>query len=66
MATTRPWSAQLRQTVEDEPRMLAEKLVAALQPEVFEAFDASVAGPGFINFKMKPAALTAGSWSTDR
>jgi arginyl-tRNA synthetase len=39
------------------PRMLAEKLVAALQPEVFEAFDASVAGPGFINFKMKPAAL---------
>jgi arginyl-tRNA synthetase len=42
------------------PRALAEKLVAALPPEITEAFEISVAGPGFINFKLKPAALN--SW----
>ncbi len=39
------------------PRALAEKLVAALAPEVRAACDIVVAGPGFINFTLKPAAL---------
>ena len=39
------------------PRALAEKLVAALSPETRERYDVSIAGPGFINFALKPAAL---------
>jgi arginyl-tRNA synthetase len=39
------------------PRAVAEQLVAALAPEVREACDIAVAGPGFINFTLRPAAL---------
>jgi arginyl-tRNA synthetase len=42
------------------PRPIAEALVAALDPSVREAFDVSVAGPGFINFAARPATLL--SW----
>ena len=41
------------------PRALAEKLAAALPGDVREACEVSVAGPGFINFRLKPAALSA-------
>ena len=41
------------------PRALADKLVAALPPHILDAFEAEVAGPGFINFRMRPAALNA-------
>lgn len=41
------------------PRALADKLVAALPPDTLEKFETSVAGPGFINFKLRPAALNA-------
>lgn len=39
------------------PRALAEKLVGALDPATRERFDITIAGPGFINFTLKPAAL---------
>ncbi len=39
------------------PRALAEKLVAALPADVREATTVTVAGPGFINFTLQPAAL---------
>jgi arginyl-tRNA synthetase len=42
------------------PRATAEKLVAALAPAVRELAEVSVAGPGFINVTLKPAALL--SW----
>ncbi len=41
------------------PRPLAEALVAALPADVRDAFDVSVAGPGFINFTARPAMLLA-------
>ena len=41
------------------PRATAEQLVAALPPAVRDAYDVSIAGPGFINFTLKPAALHA-------
>lgn len=41
------------------PRALAEKLVAALPADVLEGADVVIAGPGFINFTLKPAALQA-------
>jgi arginyl-tRNA synthetase len=41
------------------PRATAEKIVAALPRETLEQFDVSIAGPGFINFKLKPATLLA-------
>jgi arginyl-tRNA synthetase len=41
------------------PRALAEKLVAAFSAETRENFDISIAGPGFINFALKPAVLLA-------
>ena len=41
------------------PRALAEKLVAALPAEVREAAEVVIAGPGFINFTLKPGALQA-------
>jgi arginyl-tRNA synthetase len=41
------------------PRPVAEALVAALSPSTRDAFDVSVAGPGFINFSVRPAALLA-------
>lgn len=39
------------------PRALAEALVAALPPGFSDDFEVSVAGPGFINFKVKVALL---------
>jgi arginyl-tRNA synthetase len=39
------------------PRAVAEKLVAALPADVGAACDFAIAGPGFINFTLKPAAL---------
>ena len=39
------------------PRATAEKLVAALAPDVREACEIVIAGPGFINFTLKPAVL---------
>ncbi len=44
------------------PRAIAEKLTAALPASAREAFDVAVAGPGFINFTLRPAALHA--WVT--
>ena len=41
------------------PRATAEKIVAALPADLRENYDLSVAGPGFINFTLKPAALLA-------
>jgi arginyl-tRNA synthetase len=39
------------------PRQLAEQLLAALPPTCVETFEATIAGPGFINFRLKPATL---------
>jgi len=41
------------------PRAVAEKLVAALSADARELADIAIAGPGFINFTLKPAALLA-------
>ena len=41
------------------PRAVAEQLLAALPAELRELADVSIAGPGFINFTLKPAALLA-------
>ncbi len=41
------------------PRALAERLVAALPEAVSAAYAVSIAGPGFINFTLKPATLQA-------
>ncbi|OAM88786.1 arginine--tRNA ligase [Termitidicoccus mucosus] len=41
------------------PRALAEKLLAALPADITARCDAAIAGPGFINFTLKPAALLA-------
>ncbi len=41
------------------PRTVATQLVAVLSPAVCESFDFTVAGPGFINFTLRPAALRA-------
>ncbi|MBI5381408.1 MAG: arginine--tRNA ligase [Opitutae bacterium] len=41
------------------PRAMAEKLVAALAPDIQGAFAVTIAGPGFINFSIKPAVLQA-------
>ena len=42
------------------PRATAETLVASLAPEVRDSCDIVIAGPGFINITLKPAALL--SW----
>jgi arginyl-tRNA synthetase len=39
------------------PRAVADKLVAALPASVKEACEVAIAGPGFINFTLKPALL---------
>jgi arginyl-tRNA synthetase len=39
------------------PRALAQQLVDQLDPTIRESFEVSLAGPGFINFRLKPAAL---------
>jgi arginyl-tRNA synthetase len=41
------------------PRALAQQIVDALDASVKADFDLSLAGPGFINFRLKPAALLA-------
>ncbi|OIR07377.1 arginine--tRNA ligase [mine drainage metagenome] len=41
------------------PRATAEQLVAALPAELRDAFEIAIAGPGFINFKARPALLQA-------
>jgi len=41
------------------PRPFAEAVVAALAEDIRDAFDVSVAGPGFINFTATPAMLLA-------
>jgi arginyl-tRNA synthetase len=41
------------------PRPIAEAIASALPAEIREAFEVSVAGPGFINFTAKPAMLLA-------
>lgn len=43
------------------PRALAEKLVAALDAETRSGYAVSIAGPGFINFAATPATLL--SWT---
>lgn len=43
----------------ENPRAVAEKLLAALPAETRTLADAAIAGPGFINFTLKPAALLA-------
>ena len=41
------------------PREIATRLVAQLPAAVKEAYEVGIAGPGFINFTLKPAALLA-------
>ncbi len=44
------------------PRALAEQVVKALPAELSETFTVTIAGPGFLNFTLQPAALDA--WLT--
>jgi arginyl-tRNA synthetase len=39
------------------PRALAEQLISAIPAEVLTRYEVSIAGPGFINFTLKPEAL---------
>ncbi|HLP24181.1 MAG TPA: arginine--tRNA ligase, partial [Acidobacteriota bacterium] len=39
------------------PRALAQQIVDALDADTKAAFDIALAGPGFINFRLKPATL---------
>ncbi|WP_415907967.1 arginine--tRNA ligase [Oleiharenicola sp. Vm1] len=41
------------------PRALAQQVVDALDADTQAAFDIALAGPGFINFRLKPATLLA-------
>jgi len=41
------------------PRAVAEQLVAALPASVRDSYDVAIAGPGFLNFTLKPAAQLA-------
>jgi arginyl-tRNA synthetase len=41
------------------PRATAEQIVTALPAALREHYDITIAGPGFINFTLKPAALLA-------
>ena len=41
------------------PRAVAEQLIATLPASLRETYEFSIAGPGFINFALKPAALNA-------
>jgi len=45
------------------PRAVAEQLVAALPEDIRQQCDVAIAGPGFINFTLKPATLLA--WLND-
>jgi arginyl-tRNA synthetase len=40
------------------PRAVAESLVRALPPSLADTVEASIAGPGFINLRLTPAALS--------
>ncbi len=42
---------------QQNPRALAERFVNALPPELNEQFVVAIAGPGFLNFTLQPAAL---------
>ncbi len=44
---------------QQNPRALAEQVVKTLPAEVSESFEVAIAGPGFLNFTLKPAALDA-------
>jgi arginyl-tRNA synthetase len=46
-------------SVKANPREIAAQLVAHLPADVAEAYTIGIAGPGFINFTLKPAALLA-------
>ncbi len=50
--------AYAKQTKQN-PRAAAQALVAALPAEVSALADVAIAGPGFLNFTLKPAALEA-------
>jgi arginyl-tRNA synthetase len=41
------------------PRQIAERLIATLPEDLRQNYDVTIAGPGFINFTLKPAALQA-------
>lgn len=41
------------------PRQVAESVIAQLPAEVREVYDVAIAGPGFINFTLKPTSLLA-------
>src|SRR5471030_1512812 len=41
------------------PREVANQVLAQLPAEVKESYEVALAGPGFINFTLKPAALLA-------
>ncbi|HYC72772.1 MAG TPA: arginine--tRNA ligase [Opitutaceae bacterium] len=41
------------------PRVIAQQVVDALSPAIKDLAEISLAGPGFINFRLKPAALLA-------
>lgn len=41
------------------PRSVAQRLLDALPPEITADCDVALAGPGFINFRLKPGALLA-------
>ena len=45
------------------PRALAEQVVAALPSNITDSCDVQIAGPGFLNFTLKPDALEA--WLTE-
>lgn len=45
------------------PRALAEKVVAALPTDITDCCEVAIAGPGFLNFTLKPTALE--QWLTD-
>ncbi|WP_221030992.1 arginine--tRNA ligase [Actomonas aquatica] len=42
---------------QQNPRALGEKMLAALPAELLAEFDVAIAGPGFLNFTLKPATL---------
>ncbi len=48
---------RLAKTLKMNPEIIANKLVEAMKPELPEMESITVARPGFINFKMKEAAL---------
>jgi arginyl-tRNA synthetase len=45
------------------PRTVAEQFVAALPPEILDLYTVAIAGPGFLNFTLKPGVLFA--WLTE-